>query len=182
MYRAIPDGGALRNPWRAPIVVTMIRRLLMRVLRSLVLAVLAALTLAGCSMFKGSVPTNIPPRLPKALDSKSSLAFPVNRTFVAVSYKDQIFKDDRPSILVSSSNRGTGFSACNNWSATIVTRADQHMAVGPVAISKRVCDARLMHNEQVFLYVLRTAQSWSYDGKTLTLAGPYGAMTFEVAA
>jgi len=154
----------------------------MRVWRSLALVTLAALALGGCSMFEGPKPTNVPPRLPKPLDSKVSLAFPLNRTFVAVSYKDQVFKDDRPSILISASYRGTGFSTCNNWSATIIPRADQRMAVGPVAISKRVCEARLMHNEQVFLYVLRTAQTWTYDGKTLILSGPYGSMSFEAAA
>jgi len=154
----------------------------MRVWRSLALLTFAALALGSCSVFQGPVPTNVPPSLPKPLDNKNSLAFPVNRTFVAVAYKDQRFKDDRPSILVSSSNRGTGFSACNNWSATILPRPDQRLAVGPVAISKRQCEARLMHNEQVFLYVLRTAQSWTYDGHTLTLSGPYGSMTFEAAA
>ena len=80
----------------------------MRVGRSLALVILAAVTLGGCSMFQGPVPTNITPRLPKPLDDKSSLAFPLDRTFVAVSYKDQQFKDDRPSILVSASYRGTG--------------------------------------------------------------------------
>ena len=58
-------------------------------------------------------------------------------------------------MLISSSNRGTGFSACNNWSATVLPRPDKRMAVGPVAISKRVCADRLMHNEKVFLFVLQ---------------------------
>jgi len=154
----------------------------MRVRRSLAIVTLASLALGGCSMFEGPKATNAPPMLLKPLDSKNSIAFPMNRTFVAVTYKDQAFKDDRPTLLVTASYRGIGFSACNNWSATIIPRGDQHLAIGPVAISKRKCDARLMHNEQVFLYVLRTAQSWTYDGHTLTLSGPYGSMTFQAAA
>lgn len=111
--------------------------------------------------------------------AKQSLPFPVGRTFVAVTYKDQFFKDDRPTFRVSAQNRAVGYSACNNWSATVVPRVDQRVLVGPVAVTKRACDERLMHNEQVYLFVLRTAQSWFFDGKTLTLTGPYGPITFE---
>jgi heat shock protein HslJ len=153
----------------------------MRVVRSLFLPALLAATVAGCSYFEGPKPTGVPPVQPKPLPT-AALAFPFDRTMVAVTYKDQHFKDDRPSILVSQNNRGTGYSACNNWSATVIARKDNRMAVGPVAISKRVCDARLMHNEQVFLFVLRTAQAWTYDGRILTINGPYGPMTFEPAA
>lgn len=120
-------------------------------------------------------PSITKPRAP----AKQSLPFPVGRTFVAVTYKDQFFKDDRPTFRVSAQNRAVGYSACNNWSATVVPRPDQRVLVGPVAVTKRACDERLMHNEQVYLFVLRTAQSWFFDGKTLTLTGPYGPITFE---
>jgi heat shock protein HslJ len=155
---------------------------LMRVLRPLALAALSAFTLAGCSMFGSIPPNNVPPTLPKPLDNKTSLPFPLNRTFAAISYKDQTFKDDRPTILISDMNRGIGFSACNNWSATILPRQDQRLVIGPVAISKRKCEDRLMHNEQVFLFVMRTSQEWFYDGYTLTFRGPYGEMKFQPAA
>jgi heat shock protein HslJ len=155
---------------------------LMRVLRSLAFAAVSALTLASCSMFASVPPNNTPPVVPKPLDNKTSLPFPSNRTFAAISYKDQLFNGDRPTIMVSDGFRGIGFSACNNWSATIVPRGDQHLAIGPVAISKRKCEDRLMHNEQVFLFVMRTAQEWSYDGITLTFRGPFGDMTFKPAA
>ena len=99
---------------------------------------------------------------------------------VAVSYKDQKFKDDRPTILVSPNYRGTGFSACNNWSATVLPKPTR-LAIGPVAISKRQCDTRLMHNEKVFLFVMRQLAVWSFDGRTLTFVGPFGTMTFQPA-
>ncbi|MDQ0472676.1 META domain-containing protein [Labrys wisconsinensis] len=153
----------------------------MRVLRSPFLPAVLATALAGCSMFDSPTPTGATPIIPKPIQA-ADLPFPFDRTLVAVSYKDQRFKDDRPSILVSQNNRGTGYSACNNWSATVLARKDNTMAVGPVAISKRVCDARLMHNEQVFLFVLKTAAQWKFDGRTLTINGPYGPMTFEPAA
>ena len=149
----------------------------MRVWRFAALAALFVSTFAA----PGLAQTKPTPIIPKSLDKKS-LSFPLDRTFAAVSYKDQKFKDDRPTLLVSSSYRGLGFSACNNWSATIVPRADQRIAIGPVAITKRSCDKRLMHNEQVFLFVMRTSQTWFFDGKVLTLTGPYGTMTFEPAA
>ncbi|MFN7286440.1 MAG: META domain-containing protein, partial [bacterium] len=120
------------------------------------------------------------PRITKPqAPAKQSLPFPVGRTFVAVTYKDQFFKDDRPTFRVSAQNRAVGYSSCNNWSANVVPREDQRVLVGPVAVTKRACDERLMHNEQVYLFVLRTAQSWFFDGKTLTLTGPYGPITFE---
>lgn len=112
---------------------------------------------------------------------KTSVAFPLDRTFVAVSFKDQAFKDDRPSFQVSSSFRASGFSSCNNWSATIVARRDQRIGVGPMAVTKRQCDARAMHNEQVYLFVLQAAQTWYYDGRNLTLTSPYGTLTLEPA-
>jgi heat shock protein HslJ len=152
----------------------------MRVARSPLLCVLMGVTLAGCAMFSSTTPTHVKPIIPKPIEN-SSQTFPLDRTLVAVSYKDQKFKDDRPTMLVSANYRGTGFSACNNWSATIVPRPSKQIAIGPVAISKRVCDQRLMHNEQVFLFVLRTTQSWAFDGRVLTLSGPYGTMTFEPA-
>lgn len=152
----------------------------MRVLRSLVPLLALGALVSGCSMFETSTPTGKTPIIPKPT-SEQQLAFPLDRTLVAVSYKDQQFKDDRPTLLVSASNRGTGFSACNNWSATITPRSDGRIGIGPVAISKRVCDERLMHNEKVFLFVLGTAQKWSYDGKTFKLEGPFGVMAFESA-
>jgi heat shock protein HslJ len=155
----------------------------MRVLRSLALPVLAGLLLSGCGsldMFSSPAPTGVTPIIPKPTEV-TSVPFPFDRTMVAVRYKDQEFKDDRPTMLISSSYRGTGFSACNNWSATILPRPAKGFQVGPIAISKRVCADRLMHNEKVFLFVLNTAQKWSYDGKTLSLEGPYGRMDFESA-
>jgi heat shock protein HslJ len=152
----------------------------MRVLRSLALPLGLAVLLAGCSIIDPPTPTNVKPIIPTPL-ATTSIPFPIDRTMVAVAYKDQAFKDDRPTLLVSGNNRGTGFSACNNWSATFVPRSDKRLAIGPVAISKRVCEQRLMHNEQVFLFVMRTAQQWEFDGRTLKLNGPYGTMTFEPA-
>jgi heat shock protein HslJ len=128
----------------------------------------------------GSMAAKFGAFIPKA-PAKPSLPFPFNRTFVAVTYKDQAFKDDRPTFRLSKENRGSGWSACNNWSATLIARGDQRMAVGPVAVTKRTCEERLMHNEQVFLFVLRTAQTWNFDGRTLSVNGPYGEMTFEPA-
>jgi len=152
----------------------------MRVLRPVILVALTSALAAGCSMFDSTKPTGVKPIIPKPTQT-TSVPFPFDRTMVAVRYKDQLFKDDRPTMLISSAYRGSGFSSCNNWSATILPRPSKSLAVGPIAISKRQCEQRLMHNEQVFLFVLTTAQSWSFDGKTLTLTGPYGEMTFESA-
>ena len=151
----------------------------MRLVRSLAVSALVCGTLTGCSMFESTTPTGITPIIPKA--EKKTSAFPFDRTMVAVSYKDQKFKDDRPTILVSPNYRGTGFSACNNWSATVLPKPDQALGIGPVAISKRQCDARLMHNEKVFLFVMANSRSWSFDGRTLTFVGPFGTMTFQPA-
>src|SRR5689334_17089640 len=149
----------------------------MRVLRPLVLTALAGLLVSGCGSldslnslnpFDTGKPTGVTPIIPKPTPV-TSVPFPFDRTMVAVRYKDQPFTDDRPTMLISTSYRGTGFSACNNWSATIFPRNTKIFQVGPVAISKRVCSDRLMHNEKVFLFVLNTAQKWSYDGKTLSI-------------
>lgn len=151
----------------------------MRLVRSLAVSALVCFALTGCSMFETTTPTGVKPIIPKG-DTKS-IAFPYDRTFTAVTFKEQRFKDDRPTLLVSQNYRGTGFSACNNWSATVLPRTDQRLVIGPVAMSKRGCDKRLTHNEQVFLFVMRYSQSWTYDGRTLTFTGPFGTMKFEPA-
>jgi heat shock protein HslJ len=170
----------------------------MRLWRSLILALAVSLAGGTAALAKDSKNKKDPAQAPQVAPMtapmaakfgayipkapvKPSLPFPFNRTFVAVSYKDQPFKDDRPTFRLSKENRGSGWSACNNWSATLITRGDQRMLVGPVAVTKRACEDRLLHNEQVFLFVLRTAQTWFYDGKTLTVDGPYGPINFEPA-
>lgn len=160
----------------------------MRVLRSLILSTVVATTAApalawSLSDWFGSSSSDKPKRTPIVLPmpEKQSFSFPSNRTFVAETFKGQPFKGDRPTLLLSTTNRATGFSSCNNWSATALVGRNQRIAVGPIAVTKRKCEARLMHNEQIFLYVFRSAQAWSFDGRVLTILSPAGPMTFVPA-
>ena len=40
--------------------------------------------------------------------------------------------------------RGSGFTGCNSWSATMYPVKDQHLAVGPYALTKKQCDKDAM--------------------------------------
>ena len=48
------------------------------------------------------------------------------------------------SFKIDGSLRGSGFTGCNSWSATIYPVKDQHLAVGPYALTKKQCAKDLM--------------------------------------
>src|SRR5271165_5772603 len=43
------------------------------------------------------------------------------------------------SLKIDGNLRGSGFTGCNSWSATLYPVKDQHLAVGPFALTKKQC-------------------------------------------
>ncbi len=48
------------------------------------------------------------------------------------------------SLKIDSALRGSGFTGCNSWSATMYPVKDQHLLVGPYALTKKQCDKDTM--------------------------------------
>ena len=43
------------------------------------------------------------------------------------------------SLKIDGTLRGSGYTGCNSWSATVYPVKDQHLAVGPYALTKKEC-------------------------------------------
>ncbi len=84
---------------------------------------------------KGAQPQYIPPM--KAQEK----IFPLDSTWTAVSLNGKPFAGaDRPSFIIDKQYRARGFGGCNTFAATAFPLKEQHLAVGPLALTKRSCD------------------------------------------
>ncbi len=80
------------------------------------------------------------------------------------------------SLMIDGSLRGSGFAGCNSWSATMYPIKDQHLAVGPYALTKKQCDKDTMAIEVGFLSALLASPAWDLVNGDLVIKGPRGAL------
>jgi len=80
------------------------------------------------------------------------------------------------SLKIDSTLRGSGFAGCNSWSATMYPIKDQHLAVGPYALTKKQCDKDTMAIEFGFLSALHAQPIWDLVNGELVIKGPRGEM------
>ena len=80
------------------------------------------------------------------------------------------------SLKIDSALRGSGFTGCNSYSATMYPIKDQHLAVGPFALTKKKCDKDVMEVEFGFLSALLASPVWDLVNGELVIKGPRGAM------
>ena len=106
--------------------------------------------------------------------------FPFGAQWLAVSLNGQRYDTaDRPALSIDSQMRARGFGGCNTFSATSYPLNQQRFAVGPLALTKKNCDAKIMERERAFLIALRTAQQWDVKEGALILVGQGGELRFE---
>jgi heat shock protein HslJ len=80
------------------------------------------------------------------------------------------------SLKIDGSLRGSGFTGCNSWSATLYPVKDQHLAVGPYALTKKQCPKDVMQLELGFLSALIGSPEWDLVNGDLVIKGPRGAL------
>ena len=80
------------------------------------------------------------------------------------------------SLKIDSALRGSGFTGCNSWSATMYPVKDQHLMTGPYALTKKQCDKDVMAIEFGFLSALMAQPSWDLVNGELVIKGPRGAL------
>jgi heat shock protein HslJ len=80
------------------------------------------------------------------------------------------------SLKIDSALRGSGFTGCNSWSATMYPVKDQHLAVGPYALTKKQCDKDTTAIEFGFLTGLLGLPTWDLVNGELVIKGPRGEM------
>jgi heat shock protein HslJ len=80
------------------------------------------------------------------------------------------------SLKIDGTLRGSGFTGCNSWSATLYPVKDQHLAVGPYALTKKQCPKDVMQLELGFLSALVGNPEWDLVNGDLVIKGPRGAL------
>jgi heat shock protein HslJ len=80
------------------------------------------------------------------------------------------------SLKIDSALRGSGFTGCNTWSAVMYPIKDQHLLVGPYALTKKQCDKDTMAIELGFLSALLGQPAWDLVNGDLVIKGPRGAL------
>ena len=80
------------------------------------------------------------------------------------------------SLKIDGTLRGSGFTGCNSWSATLYPVKDQHLAVGPYALTKKQCPKDIMQLELGFLSALLGNPAWDLVNGDLVIKGPRGAL------
>jgi heat shock protein HslJ len=80
------------------------------------------------------------------------------------------------SLKIDGNLRGSGFTGCNSWSATLYPVKDQHLLVGPFALTKKQCPKDVMAVEFGFLSSLTGSPSWDLVNGDLVIKGPKGTL------
>ncbi|HEV7440944.1 MAG TPA: META domain-containing protein [Methylobacterium sp.] len=108
--------------------------------------------------------------------------FPLDSTWTAVTLNGKPFGGvDRPSFIIDKQYRARGYGGCNTFAATAFPLREQHLAVGPLALTKKSCDKGLQSVEQAFFVALRTAAQWDLVGSQLVIKSPNGEIRFDRA-
>jgi heat shock protein HslJ len=80
------------------------------------------------------------------------------------------------SLKIDSTLRGSGYTGCNSWSATLYPVKDQHLLVGPFALTRKKCEKDVMAVEFGFLSSLIGKPTWDLVNGDLVIKGPRGAI------
>lgn len=108
--------------------------------------------------------------------------FPLGASWTAVSLNGKPYTGaDRPSFIIDTQYRARGYGGCNTFTATAFPLREQHLAVGPLALTKKSCDKALAATEQAFLIALRTSGAWDLVGSQLVIRTQNGELRFDRA-
>jgi len=103
--------------------------------------------------------------------------FPLDQTWQLKELNGKpVSADIDASLKIDGAYRGSGFTGCNSWSATIYPITDQHLAVGPYALTKKQCDKDTMAVEVGFLSALLGQPTYDLVNGELVIKGPRGTL------
>src|SRR6201987_2034595 len=81
------------------------------------------------------------------------------------------------SLKIDGTLRGSGYTGCNSWSATMYPGKAQHLAVGPYALTKKDCPNKDLKALEIgFLSSLLGSPEWDLVNGDLVIKGPRGSM------
>ena len=136
----------------------------------------AALCLAA-SAFAGGGPQSEEDKAPPKPLPPLEKNFPLDQTWSLRELNGKPVPDELDiSLKIDGSLRGSGFTGCNSWSATLYPVKDQHLLVGPFALTKKQCPKDIMALEVGFLSGLLGSPTWDLVNGDLVIKGPRGSM------
>ena len=135
----------------------------------------AAIALSAiCFAFAAQAISNDEPPKPMPPQQKN---FPLDQTWQLKELNGKpVPQEIDASLKIDSALRGSGFTGCNSWSATMYPIKDQHLATGPYALTKKQCDKDTMAIEFGFLSALLAQPIWDLVNGELVIKGPRGEM------
>lgn len=155
----------------------MIRRLgLAAVLAAIGASLLVPVDAGAQSRRKQPPPSGDTSQMPIAPVEK---VFPLGASWSVIEFNGKPVYDRRATLIVDQNLRGTGFAGCNTFSAAAYPLRQQGFAVGPIAVTKRACDAGTMAFEKAFLLALRGTQKWEMSNGRVILSGSQGRITLS---
>jgi heat shock protein HslJ len=104
-------------------------------------------------------------------------SFPLDQTWSLRELNGKpVASDTDVSFKLDGSLRGSGYTGCNTWSATIYPIPGQKLAVGPFALTKKQCAKDVMATELGFLSALIGQPTWDLVNDELVIKGPRGQL------
>jgi len=117
-------------------------------------------------------------RPPQRLTGPQDKLFPLDAQFQLISINGRQATGDQ-TLRIDSSFRGSGFAGCNSWSAALYPIRGQRLAMGPVALTKKICSPAVMAEERIVLYTLHSGPIWTMDGPIVTIKSRAGTLQFR---
>ena len=134
----------------------------------------AALAAVFCTAALGGALADDKPKEPMP---PWQIQFPLDQTFSLRELNGKPVPNSLDvSFKIDGSMRGTGYTGCNSWSATIYPMRGQKLALGPPALTKNQCPKDVMAIEVGFLNALVGQPSWDLINDELIIKGPHGTM------
>ena len=144
---------------------------------SLVAAVAAALCLVSAAHARPKGPETEEDNQPLKPLPPQQKNFPIDQTWSLREMNGKPVPSGLDiSLKIDGTLRGSGFTGCNSWSATMYPVKDQHLATGPYALTKKQCAKDVMQLELGFLSALLGNPEWDLVNGDLVIKGPRGAL------
>ena len=134
----------------------------------------AAIALSAICLAFAAQAASDPPPQPMPPQQKN---FPLDETWQLKELDGKpVSADVDASLKIDGALHASGYSGCNSWSAVIYPVKDQHLAMGPPALTKKQCDKDTMAIEFGFLSALLAQPTWDLVNGELVIKGPRGEM------
>ena len=144
-----------------------------------------ALTLVVCVLFAPEAMARQRRQSPATAAAPSVLAqpeksFPTHTIWILKDFNGKaVASGDDLSLSIDETYRGSGYSGCNTWSATLYPVKGQRLAIGPLALTHNTCAPAQVALERAYLAALHGGPAWDLTSDELVVKGPRGTLRFR---